>query len=125
MVYVLSGLASDLTEVKQKETARAVFDLEQEAADNELARRLKVANAKLKHEERLAKIAAKPRQEERRDSGEMPGDWRQLTRRQKSDLAHSTRDEREESFPELAARTRREWHNRLDKIASKNGDYVV
>jgi hypothetical protein len=60
MVYVLSGLASDLTEVKQKETARAVFDLEQEAADNELARRLKVANAKLKHEERLAKIAAKP-----------------------------------------------------------------
>ena len=65
----------------------------------------------------------------RRDSGILPGilptDWRQLSHQQKHSLASSTREERENIFPELADRTRREWHNRLDKIAAQNGNYVV
>lgn len=67
---------------------------------------------------------ARKRQDTRRDNGILPTDWRQLSRQQRHVLAGSTREERENMFPELADRTRREWHSRLDKIAangSSNG----
>lgn len=73
-----------------------------------------------------ATVAPQPqRQDVRRVSGELPTDWRQLSRQDRRVLAHAPREKREEMFPELAERTRREWHNRLDKIAAQNGEYVV
>jgi hypothetical protein len=80
-----------------------------------------------KHEERPARIQAQHtspgRQDIRQDAGNLPDDWRQLTNGQRRDLAHATREEREDMFPELAGRTRREWHRRLDEIAAQNGSY--
>ena len=55
---------------------------------------------------------------------EISTDWRRLTDRQRYDLAHATREERAEIMPELADRTRRLWHERLDEIAAQNGSYV-
>jgi hypothetical protein len=60
MVYVLAGLGHELTAVTLREEKRGVFDLKQEAADKDLERRLKIANTKLKHDERMAKLTAKP-----------------------------------------------------------------
>lgn len=59
MVYVLSAMS----ELENQEMAAIEGDRswqrEQEARDRELKRRLEIANARLKHEERLARIEAK------------------------------------------------------------------
>lgn len=65
LAYVASGFADSLdTAVSRREVTEAEnaeWDREQEALDKELERRLRVADAKLKHEERMARIAAKAR----------------------------------------------------------------
>jgi hypothetical protein len=35
-----------------------------------------------------------------------------------------TREERAKIMPELSERAERDWHNRLDEIAAKNGAYM-
>jgi hypothetical protein len=67
-----------------------------------------------------ARQVAKP---QRQDTGNLPSDWRQLTTEQRKELAHIPRGEREDMLPELAPRTLRLWHQRLDEIAAQNGSY--
>lgn len=69
--------------------------------------------------------AATSRQDRRQVLDKLPTDWRQLTPKQRHDLAHATREDREKMFPELATRTRREWHTRLDELAAQDADFVV
>lgn len=133
LVYVLAGMQKEAE--SERETA---------VADKDYGRKLELFKLKQEHELKLkeaeldatkkieqakaraaAKTARSPRQEARQDDGNLPGDWRQLTRQQKRDLAHATREQREEMMPEMAARTRREWHKRADKIAAQNGQYQV
>lgn len=103
--------------------------MDQAAADRELDRELKRKKQEDATAVKLAKIESGPaknrRQENGKIDGNLPHDWRQLSRQQRHDLAHATREERDEMIPELADRTRRLWHERLDKIAVQNGNYEV
>jgi hypothetical protein len=54
--------------------------------------------------------------------GNLPTDWRKLSEEQIRQLAVLSRGEREEYFPELKPRTRREWHTRLDELAEENAE---
>jgi len=54
-------------------------------------------------------------------SNELPVDWRQLTLKQRRQLAHLDRNERQDLFANLAPRTQRLWNQRLDQIAEQNG----
>jgi hypothetical protein len=147
LVYILAALyealeaqtvqeGQDDERKRQQEEEDREFERKQKAADLEVARKQKAADKeaarqlKLKQQAdrtavELAKLEAGKRQDggrvERQDTGNLPGDWRQLTHVQRHDLAHATREEREDMFPELAGRTRREWHSRLDKLAAQNG----
>lgn len=133
IVYVLAALVEGVESVEESEheatTKQNEFDLEQQAKDREHQREMKAIAAANKHAEKMAQIetgaATSKRRDVRHDNGEIPGDWRQLTRQQKHKLAHATREEREEMFPSIEPRTRRDWHVRLDKIAAQNGEYVV
>lgn len=132
VVYLVSGLAESLTVQQAKEAANnerlAAFELEQRAKDREWQRQLEAKKLEADTAVKLARVEAKAatstRQEARHDSGNLPGDWRQLTKQQRHKIAHATREEREEMMPELADRTRREWHKRADKIAAQNGHYM-
>lgn len=129
LVYVLAGLQSTAEAEAEKQADRTAWELEQAAADKELERELKRQKLADETAVKLAKLEAgkksadSTRRDVRQDSGELPTDWRQLTTEQKRELAHATRGERDDMFPEIAARTRRDWHNRLDKIAAQNGSY--
>ena len=124
----------ELQEAKAKDDAQAVWEREQEALDRELRRELErqkaadktaVALAKLQvNTPKVGNIGRQERQDGWQDTSILPTDWRQLSRVQRHELAHATRDERENLFPDLKPRTRREWHSRLDKIASQNGSYL-
>lgn len=135
IVYLLASLTGSLDDVvneKKQETAvQTAFELEQAAKDKELERELKrqkqadlIAVKLAKLETKQSKVADSTRREVRHDVGELPTDWRQLDRQQKHELAHLTREQRDDMFPEIAARTRRDWHNRLDKIAAQNGSFM-
>jgi hypothetical protein len=131
VVYLVAALVDGLETAVARHTTqereKSAWEREQEAADRELARELKrqqqADRTALSLAQIEAKTAAVSRQDTRQDSGILPGDWRQLTRQQRHDLAHATREEREKAMPELADRTRREWHTRLDEIAAQNGTY--
>lgn len=134
IVYILAALADGLHAAEgrqEQETAAALdYDLEHRRAEDDHRRKMEAAEMRLRHEERLARIQVKkaaPRQEARQDNRQdadnLPDDWRQLTDRQRYELAHATREERDETFPELADRTRREWHKRLDQLAAQNGSH--
>ena len=69
--------------------------------------------------------AATSRQDARQVAGKLPRDWRQVEPAQRHELAHMTRDERAKLMPELSERAERDWHNRLDEIAAKNGTYLA
>lgn len=133
IVYLLASLTTSLekTITKQAEegAVSVAFELEQAKADRELERELRrqkqADDTAVKLARVNAKAASSKRRDVRHDSGEMPSDWRQLTRQQKRDMAHATREEREEMFPAIEPRTRRDWHVRLDKIAAQNGEYEV
>lgn len=133
IVYLLASLTTSLetTVSKHEEETAALtaFDLEQAKADRALERELKRQKQADSTAVKLAQVGAKTasskRRDVRHDSGEIPSDWRQLTRQQKHKMAHVTRDEREEMFPEIEPRTRRDWHKRLDEIAAQNGQYEV
>ena len=71
-----------------------------------------------------AKPTATSRQDTRQDTGNLPADWRQVTPAQRHELAHMTREQRAKIMPELSERAERDWHNRLDEIAAKNGAYM-
>ncbi|MCB8988961.1 MAG: hypothetical protein H6661_14565 [Ardenticatenaceae bacterium] len=138
VVYLVAALVDGLEAAVSRQTddeqARQTWEREQEAADRELARELKRQAQADKTAVSLAQIEARTAALSRQDAGEMggefqgesgilPADWRQLTRQQRRDLAHLPREEREAIMPPLAARTRRDWHTRLDEIASQNGEY--
>lgn len=132
VVYIVAALVESLEHQNERqETAvsrRESFDLEQERLDRELSRQNKRADNETKNAARLAKIrqpATSTRHDERHDAGIMPDDWRQLTRQQRHDFAHATREERDQMMPPMAERTRREWHKRADEIAAMNGSYGV
>jgi hypothetical protein len=69
-------------------------------------------------------VRQEKRQEKRQDAGDLPTDYRLLTAEQRYELAHLTRVERNKMMPNLAARTRRAWHERLDKVAAQNGSFI-
>jgi hypothetical protein len=114
-VYLLIGLLDDARARQDKDEAAGAFALAQKAKDRDLAREIKRQKAMAQP----AKSAAT----ERQDSGNLPGDWRQLTEEQRHHLAHLPRDERAAMLPD-APRTRRLWNERLDKIAAQNGNYM-
>lgn len=124
LVYLLAalqeGLKTAVNERAEETAVQKTFDLQQAAADKELDRRIRLERERAKT---AARYQPKTRQDARRDTGNLPTDWRQLTRQQRRDLAHLTREERENIMPEMAERTRREWHSRLDDIAVQNGNY--
>jgi len=135
VVYIVSALVESLEKQNEREetavSTREAWELEQAAADREIERRLKLQRQEANAAAKLAKIhqtATSPRQHTRQDTGNMPtnlpADWRQLTGQQRHDLAHLPRDERAQLMPNLAARTRRLWHERLDEIAAQNGAYL-
>lgn len=131
----LALLAQAAAERQAEEDARQLaFEREQAARDRELERELKRQAQADKTALSLAQIEAKKaatfRQDARQDTskmppenGALPGDWRQVTRQQRRDLAHMTREERAQIMPELSERAQRDWHNRLDEIAKQNGEY--
>jgi Skp family chaperone for outer membrane proteins len=127
ILYVVSAMKESLhtyKAAKQKDKElETQFDIEQRTLNAQLGRELKAKELELKHTEKLARIEAKSKTIKRQDSGNLAADWRQLTKEQRRELAHATREERESLFPQLATRTRREWHSRLDKIAAQNGTY--
>jgi len=131
LVYLLVALRHTLTNETAVEENQGGYQRQAAAEDREHQRRLDVEKMRLQHEERLARIngkngamaEGKARHDVRHDAANVPGDWRQLSRAQRRDLAHATREERDAMFPELASRTRREWHKRLDEIAAQNGQY--
>lgn len=129
LAYVASAWADGYQEAEQKTTERSAWEQGQEEKDREFQRQLEAKRLEADTAVKLARVEAKAvtstRQEVRHDSGNLPADWRQLTRQQKHKIAHATREEREEMMPELADRTRREWHKRADKIAAQNGHFVV
>jgi hypothetical protein len=114
-VYLLIGLLDDARARQDKDEAAAKFELEQKAKNRDLAREIKRQKAMAQP----ARTAAT----ERQDSGNLPGDWRQLTEAQRHHLAHLPREERAAMLPD-APRTRRLWNERLDKIAAQNGNYM-
>jgi len=131
---LVDGLEVTVSRQANSEQANQAWEREQEAADRELARELKRQAQADKTAVSLAQIEARTAAISRQDTGEMggefqveggilPADWRQLTRRQRHDLAHLPREKREAIMPPLAERTRRDWHTRLDEIAKQNGEY--
>jgi hypothetical protein len=124
---LVDGLETAVSRRSGQDAAKEAFEREQAAKDRELARRLRIEEQAARTAVSLARIEAKSaavsRQDERQDAGMLPGDWRQLTRQQRRDLAHATREERDKMMPPLAERTRRQWHSRLDEIAAQNGEY--
>jgi hypothetical protein len=125
LVYVLASMQQTAVDIHtrqdENEQAKLEWELAEKAKDNEL-------NRQLRAEKTRAKIQPKQRQEERRDSGRLdtlPADWRQLTRQQRHELAHLTREERDNIMPEIATRTRRDWHKKLDEIAVQNGHFMA
>jgi hypothetical protein len=125
LVYVLASMQQTAVEIDTKQNNAEQIELEwqlqEKAKDNEL-------NRQLKAERTRAKLQPKHRQNERQDSGNLdmfPADWRQLTRQQRHKLAHLTREERDNIMPEIATRTRRDWHKKLDQIAAQNGHFMV
>lgn len=131
IVYLLVGMAEADRVQETAVSQRLVIDAEQATREHAHQHELAIMDRQLRHEEKLARLASK-RQDARQDagilpvsSGKIPDDWRQLTRQQKHHLAHLPREERENAMPELADRTRRAWHSRLDEIAAQNGSYEV
>ena len=125
LVYVLATMqqtAADIhTRRDENEQTLLEFELAEKAKNNELTRQLKA-------EKERAKMQPKQRQDTRQDSGNLntfPADWRQLTRQQRHKLAHLTREERDNIMPEIATRTRRDWHKKLDEIAVQNGHFMA
>lgn len=131
MVYVLAGLENQsIEENKQKQeddSYQKKLDLLQVKLDHERQMKQDELNTQVKIERVKAKRNALPqRQDARQDAGNlMASDWRQLSDNQKYQLAHLTREEREEKMPEIADRTRRQWHKRLDEIAAQNGNFMA
>jgi hypothetical protein len=129
VVYLVSALAESAGEIiEQQVTSQAddaAWQRRQEEREAEFERQLKLQQQRDRTAVKLAKLEGEKRQDKRRverqETGNLPSDWRQLSQRQKHDLAHAAREERENMFPELAGRTRREWHSRLDKLAAQNG----
>lgn len=125
LVYVLATMQQTAADIhtRRDETEQTLLDFElaEKAKNNELTRQLKA-------EKERAKMQPKQRQDARQDSGNLntfPADWRQLTRQQKHKLAHLTREERDNIMPEIATRTRRDWHKKLDEIAAQNGHFMA
>lgn len=129
LAYVASAWADGYQEAEQKTADITAWEREQLEKDRALERELKRQAQADKTAIKLAQVKVETvtsmRQEVRHDNGNLPADWRQLTRQQKHKIAHATREEREEMMPELADRTRREWHKRADEIAAQNGHFVV
>ncbi len=130
----LALLAQAAAEQQAEEDARRLtFQREQEARDRELERELKRQAQADKTALSLAQIEAKKaatfrqdaRQDGRQDAGKLPANWKQVTRQQRHELAHMTRDARLQIMPELSERAQRDWHNRLDEIAKQNGEYKL
>lgn len=131
---LVDGLETAVANHANQEREKSAWEREQEAADRELARQLKRQQQADKTALSLAQIEARSAASYRQDAAKSPGitppehaglpaDWRQLTRQQRRELAHLPREERERIMPELAERTRREWHSRLDEIQLQNGEY--
>ena len=125
LVYVLATMQQTAADIhtRRDETEQTLqnFNLQEKAKDNELTRQLKAEKTRLK-------MQPKQRQDTRQDSGNLntfPADWRQLTRQQRHKLAHLTREERDNIMPEIATRTRRDWHKKLDEIAVQNGHFMA
>ncbi len=137
VLYIVAALVEGVEEHVQRNAestaVRSQFDMEQEALDRQAKREAESERVRGETAIKLARIdvkrqpAATSRQEERQDgrqvSGNLPANWRQLTRKQRRDLAHASREERESLMPEMADRTRRLWHERLDEISAMNGKY--
>lgn len=132
LVYLLAALQDGLHTAVNQQVAETAVSRQQEQEDRRQQReheqRMELERLRLAHDEKLARIAAKPqpqpRQIARQDTGNLPHDWRQLTGQQRHDLAHLPREGREAIMPELSERARRDWHNRLDEIAAQNGSYT-
>jgi hypothetical protein len=124
---LVDGLETAVSRQSSHDTAQDTFEREQNAKDRDLARQLKKEEQAAKTAVSLARIEAKSappqRHDTRQDVGEIPADWRQVTRKQRRELAHLSREERELIMPKIAPRTRRDWHDRLDNIAKQNGGY--
>ncbi len=131
-VFVLAGFVYALVALRAEAVEEVTAVTQAARADTNWQRRMELERERMKHDERLARIAAKERQQPaatsrqdvRQDSGNLPGDWRQVTPAQRHKLAHMTREERAEIMPQLSERSARDWHNRLDEIAAQNGAYV-
>jgi lysylphosphatidylglycerol synthetase-like protein (DUF2156 family) len=131
LVYLLAGLQHEVVNEAEQETAvsakRLDFELEQarldREAEREMKRKVQADNTAVKLAEIQAKTTGTNRQDAGQPAGKIPGDWRKVTKRQRRELAHMTREKREEMFPKLSPRARRDWHSRLDEIAALNGSY--
>jgi len=128
VVYACVGMSrqiddkkAEAIEAKEGQTADKLleFELEQKREDAENRRRIERARAKaaIAADLQVAKPAAISPQPAA-ELAAIPADWRQVTDVQKRRLAAMTRGEREKHFPQLAARTRRSWHERLDEMAA-------
>ena len=136
-VFVMAGFVYLLVALRQEAAAIDQTAAASVKADTNWARRMELERERMKHDERLARISAKAqpqqaatlrqdnRQDNRQDTGKLPRDWRQVEPAQRHELAHMTRDERAKLMPELSERAERDWHNRLDEIAAKNGTYLA
>ena len=132
-VFVMAGFVYLLVALRQEAAAIDQTEAASVKADTNWARRMELERERMRHDERLARINAKAqpqqaatlRQDNRQDTGKLPRDWRQVEPAQRHELAHMTRDERAKLMPELSERAERDWHNRLDEIAAKNGTYLA
>lgn len=133
---LVDGLETAVSRQSGQDAAQEAFEREQAAKDRELARELKRQAQADNTAVSLAKVEAKKQassgQDKRQDTGNLPdelgkipADWRQVSKGQRRELAHMTREERAEIMPNLSKRAQTDWHNRLDEIAAQNGGYKV
>ena len=121
LAYLAVGLREALSEVshEKKQDTAAKYKARQAQLDAQKEIKLAEIEAKKQASIERAKAASFTRQDARQDAAQVatyPADWRQLSAAQKAQLANMPRGEREKHMQDLAARTRRAWHDRLDKL---------
>jgi hypothetical protein len=130
VVYLLAGLAESLTESQahqvQQTAVQEAFELEQLAKDKELERELRRKEQADHTAVQLAKIEVKAKtvtnrvNNSRSDAGQLPGDFRLLTRADKRLITTLTTGELEE-MAGISDSTARRWKRQVAANGHLNG----
>jgi hypothetical protein len=127
VVYILAALADGLETAENKQAGEAIaeqeFDLEERRAKAEHERRLEAAELRLKHEAKIARIAAKqtaPKSQTvtRQNGRQLPTDWRQLTDSNKRELS-GLPPEKIVELTDVSRRTAERWYAKLSENGHK------